>query len=65
MSSRPADKDNKPLVEQEKLTSLSKSNHYKNFQGNNNYGIIDAAIGLSYLTYSYRQNYSLTTTFTQ
>lgn len=65
MSSRPADKDNKPLVEQDKLTSLSKSNHYKNFQGNNNYGIIDAAIGLSYLTYSYRQNYSLTTTFTQ
>ena len=65
MSSRPADKDNKPLVGQDKLTSLSKSNHYKNFQGNNNYGIIDAAIGLSYLTYSYRQNYSLTTTFTQ
>ena len=65
MSSRPADKDNKPLVDQDKLTSLSKSNHYKNFQGNNNYGIIDAAIGLSYLTYSYRQNYFLTTTFTQ
>lgn len=65
MSSRPADKDNKPLVDKDKLTSLSKSNHYKNFQGNNNYGIIDAAIGLSYLTYSYRQNYSLTTTFTQ
>ncbi|MBR2999204.1 MAG: hypothetical protein IKF44_02290, partial [Mycoplasmataceae bacterium] len=65
MSSRPADKNNAPLVDPEKLTSLSKSNHYKNFQGNNNYGIIDAAIGLSYLTYSYRQNYSLTTTFTQ
>ena len=65
MSSRPADKNNAPLVDPEKLTSLSKSNHYKNFQGNNNYGIIDAAIGLSYLTYSYRQNYFLTTTFTQ
>ena len=65
MSSRPANADNKPLIDEDKLTSLSKSNHYKNFQGNNNYGIIDAAIGLSYLTYSYRQNYFLTTTFTQ
>ena len=65
MSSRPANADNKPLIDEDKLTSLSKSNHYKNFQGNNNYGIIDAAIGLSYLTYDYRQNYFLTTTFTQ
>ncbi|MBR3832256.1 MAG: DUF31 family protein [Mycoplasmataceae bacterium] len=64
MSSRPADKDNKPLVEQDKLTSLSKSNYYKNFEGIN-HGIIDAAIGLSYLTYIYRQNYSLSTTYTQ
>ena len=64
MSSRPADKDNKPLVEKDKLTSLSKSNYYKNFEGIN-HGIIDAAIGLSYLTYIYRQNYSLSTTYTQ
>ena len=65
MSSRPASKtNNESLTDKNNLTSLTTSNYYKNFDGIN-HGIIDAAIGLSYLTYTYRQSYSLSTTYTQ
>ncbi len=62
-TSRPCDKNNQPMNKADQLSNITKNPYYTNFSTTP--GIIDAAIGLSYLGYDYQEAYSLKTRYTQ
>ncbi|MBD5423087.1 MAG: hypothetical protein HDR43_01160 [Mycoplasma sp.] len=58
-TNRAADDNNNPIVANNLFSNLATSNYYNTF--NNRKGMFDAALGLSFFGYDYRQAYQLRT----